>query len=124
MIMLDTSAVIQLLRGSDIPNAWEDESIGISVVVEMELHLGALHGGGRREQKRVDDFLTAVKIFDFDRAAALETARVLAKLWSKGTPIGDFDAQIAGHALQLRLPLLTTNPKHFRRVDGLQVEIW
>jgi len=124
MILLDTSAVILLLRGEPIPERHESETLGISAIVEMELLLGALHGGGRKEQRRVDSFLSDVAIFDFNRHAALETAKLLAHLWKLGKPIGDFDTQIAGHALALDLPLLTGNVKHFKRAKGLKVLAW
>jgi predicted nucleic acid-binding protein len=38
--------------------------------------------------------------------------------------IGDFDSQIAGHALALSVTLVTDNRKHFGRVKGLQLIGW
>jgi len=124
MILLDTSAAIFLMRGELPDVSLHEETLAISVVVEMELMLGVLHGGKSKEATRVKSFLKDVRIYDFDRVAALKTAEVLAKLWKSGQPIGDFDSQIAGHALSLGLPLLTDNTKHFRRVDGLEVLSW
>jgi tRNA(fMet)-specific endonuclease VapC len=124
MLLLDTSATIELLRGAPVPDALDSETVGVSTIVEMELHLGALHGGGRKEQKRVDAFLRECIVYPFDSDAALETAKVLAELWSTGRPIGDFDSQIAGHARLLDLPLLTANARHFKRVKGLKVIEW
>ena len=37
---------------------------------------------------------------------------------------GDFDSQIAGHALSLSLALVTDNLKHFQRVKGLELLAW
>lgn len=124
MILLDTSAAIFLLRGELPDVSLHDENLAISVVVEMELMLGVLHGGKAKEASRVKSFLKDVRIYDFDRLAAQKTAEVLTKLWKAGKPIGDYDTQIAGHALALGLPLLTDNTKHFCRVDGLQVLSW
>lgn len=124
MILLDTSAVIQLLRGSEPPGILLGEAVGISTIVETELLVGVLHGGGKKERARVEDFLREVEVFDFERAAASKSAEVIAKLWKAGKPIGDFDAQIAGHALALKMPLLTDNLKHFKRVEGLDVIAW
>jgi len=42
----------------------------------------------------------------------------------KGSPIGDLDAMIAGIALTHGESVVTTNLKHFERVEGLQVETW
>jgi tRNA(fMet)-specific endonuclease VapC len=124
MILLDTSAAIFLMRGELPDVSLHEETLAISVVVEIELMLGVLHGGKSKEATWVKSFLKDVRIYDFDRVAALKTAEVLAKLWKSGQPIGDFDSQIAGHALSLGLPLLTDNTKHFRRVDGLEVLSW
>ncbi len=124
MILLDTSAAIFLLRGEQPPMAVIDHTIGLSSVVEMELWLGVFHGGSKKEHSRVTSFLDAVRVFSFDSEAASRTAKVMAELWSNGKPIGDFDAQIAGHALALKLPLLTHNTRHFRRVGGLELIPW
>jgi len=124
MILLDTSAAILLLRGATPPPAIIDERVGISSVVEMELWTGVFHGGGRRERLRVESFLNSAKIFDFDRQAAVQTAKITAELWKLGKPIGDFDSQIAGHALHLKMPLISENTRHFERVPGLELIAW
>lgn len=124
MILLDTSAVIHLLRGELPALPLHEETLAVSVLVEMELMLGAVHGGKAKEAKRVEAFLRQVRVFDFDSSAARKSAEVFAALWAKGKPIGDIDTQIAGHALCLGLPLLTDNTKHFRRVEGLEVLAW
>lgn len=124
MILLDSSAVIMLLRGESPPESIIDETIGLSSIVEMELWLGVFHGGGKKEQARVASFLKDVSIYPFDSVAALETAKVISQLWKDGKPIGDFDSQIAGHALCLGLPLLTNNVKHFKRVKGIELVAW
>ncbi|MEM8867240.1 MAG: type II toxin-antitoxin system VapC family toxin [Verrucomicrobiota bacterium] len=124
MILLDTSVAILLLRGEASPASLATEPVGISTIVEMELQLGVLHGGGEREAARVAEFLKESRIFDFDRTASQKAGQVLAQLWKAGKPIGDFDAQIAGHAMALNLPLLTDNMKNFERVVGLQMLAW
>ena len=124
MILLDTSAVILLLRGESPKAVILRETVGLSSVVEMELWLGVFHGGGKKERRRVESFLESVRIFEFDSQAAERTARVIADLWFIGKPIGDFDSQIAGHALSLEMPLLSDNAKHFKRVDWLDLVSW
>lgn len=124
MIFLDTSAAIHLLRGELPGESLHEETLAISVLVEMELFLGVLHGGKVKERKRVEAFIKQVRICDFDRSAARKSAEVLATLWAEGKSIGDIDTQIAGHALSLGLPLLTDNTKHFGRVKGLDVLPW
>lgn len=124
MILLDTSSAILLLRGESPRGTISDETVGLSSVVEMELWLNVYHGGGKKERSRVESFLKTVRLFDFDSQAAIRTAKVSADLWETGKPIGDFDSQIAGHALSLQLPLVSDNTKHFKRVPGLELISW
>jgi tRNA(fMet)-specific endonuclease VapC len=124
MIFIDTSAVIQLLRGDSPPVAVASSTLAISTIVELELNIGILDGGGARELTRVKSFLSEVEIFDFDSKAAMETSKIVAELWQNGKPIGDLDSQIAGHSLSLNLPLLTANTKHFSRIEYLELIDW
>ncbi|MGE9296550.1 MAG: type II toxin-antitoxin system VapC family toxin [Puniceicoccales bacterium] len=124
MILLDTSAAVFMMRGETPPEHCIRDSLGISTIVELELRIGVFHKGGPKELARVNRLLQLVEIYPFDSAAALKSGELIAKLWSLGTPIGDYDSQIAGHAIALSLPLLTGNAKHFERVEGLKVVSW
>lgn len=124
MILLDTSAVIQLLRGETPPEQIQNDSGGISSIVQLELMRGVYHKGGKKELLLVDEFLDQIEIFAFDSEAAIQTAKIMTQLWKAGTPIGDFDSQIAGHALALNLPLATYNIKHFERIPKLELIEW
>ncbi|HUI72498.1 MAG TPA: PIN domain-containing protein, partial [Spirochaetia bacterium] len=42
----------------------------------------------------------------------------------KGEGIEDFDLLIAATALCLNYTLVTNNVKHFKRIEGLQIENW
>lgn len=50
--------------------------------------------------------------------------RIKATLERRGSPIEDFDAAIAAHALALGATLVTANLDHMTRVPGLRVEDW
>lgn len=84
----------------------------------------ALHFCGEKERQKVELLLGVVNVIVFDAAAARQTGQVLGELAKEGLPIGDFDSQIAGHALTLSAILVTDNVKHFGRVNGLQVLEW
>jgi len=58
-------------------------------------------------------------ILPWDTAAVDETTRVRIALASCGTPIGDNDAAIVGHALAAGTVLVTNNVREFERVPGL-----
>ena len=57
-------------------------------------------------------------------AAVDETSRIRVKLASLGTPIGNNDAAIAGHAMVANAVLVTNNVREFERVPGLRIEDW
>ena len=42
----------------------------------------------------------------------------------KGEKIEDFDLLIAATALSLNYVLVTNNTKHYKRLEGLQLENW
>lgn len=122
--MLDTCACIDLLRGNLPPPNFSQLRCAISSVVEAELWAGVYHQGGKKEQKKLELLLEAVDVVSFDSSAAKKTGEVLGILSNKGQKIGDFDAQIAGHALATGSVLLTDNVKHFKRIDGLAFLPW
>jgi tRNA(fMet)-specific endonuclease VapC len=123
-VMLDTSACIEILRGREPPASLKKRRFALSSVVEAELWAGVYHSGGQNERRKVEALLAAVETVPFDSAAAEATGKVLGNLTRLGRKIGDFDAQIAGHAKAAHAALLTKNPKHFSRVDGLEVIVW
>ena len=42
----------------------------------------------------------------------------------KGERVEDFDLLIAATALSLNYTLVTNNTKHYKRIEGLQLENW
>ncbi len=68
--------------------------------------------------------LSNIEIVKFDDRAASEYGDIRADLEKKGTPIGQLDMLIAGHARSLGLTLVTNNEKEFSRVEGLKIDNW
>ncbi len=124
LVMLDTSACIRILRGEEMPEEWRLYSFAISSVVEAELWAGVYHAGGKVERKKVELFLNAVEVFPFESRAAEYSGEVLGTLATKGERIGDFDSQIAGHAIAKKAKLITCNVKHFSRIEHLKILNW
>lgn len=60
----------------------------------------------------------------FTQQDAYHAGQIRADLKQKGTPIGVYDALIAGQAVAQELILLIHNAKEFERVDGLKFEDW
>lgn len=127
--LLDTSTLVDLLRGKEKLTAERFSAnqgrIFVSTVCVMELICGADRSSNPvRNRAEIELLLSLVQTKDFNLAAAEQAAHVRAALFTAGTPIGPFDAQIAGHALALGLTVVTSNEGEFARVPGLTVENW
>ena len=98
--------------------------ICISAITLAELRFGASQKRSKRIHGLIDAFVSQVPVMAFDDAAATRFGEIAADLAESGTQIGDLDAMIAAHALDLDATLITNNVRHFRRVKGLRVETW
>lgn len=128
--MLDTSVCIALMRNDD--DAWDVvssrglDALCISTITVHELAYGPANTPDLdlrdKRSQALEDFLSAIKIQNFDATAASTAADIRVAL--KQTSIGYADTLIAGHALALDLTVVTRNERHFGRVDQLTVERW
>lgn len=97
----------------------------ISSVTYMELFYGAENSQAKaRNHDRLMNYAARLEVLDFSQKAAKHTGNIKADLRQKGTPIGSYDLQIAGHARAYGLTLVTNNTREFGRVDGLMLENW
>lgn len=73
----------------------------------------------------VDEFIRRIDgILPWDRQAIDATVAVKLQLAAIGTPIGENDTAIAGHAIASDCILVTNNLREFSRVQRLNVEDW
>jgi tRNA(fMet)-specific endonuclease VapC len=119
LVLLDTSWCIEILRGKTLPDKWRTHRFCISSVVEAELWAGVYHSGGKNERVKVEKLLASVERVAFDSKAAEAAGKILGTLTKARKSIGDFDCQIAGHALSLKAILATKNRRHFQRIKDL-----
>jgi tRNA(fMet)-specific endonuclease VapC len=127
--MLDTNLCIRVLR--DRPpgvrerfNA-EADSLCISTISLSELLYSAQKSLRPLESRvAVEQFASRLDVLSFGPEAADHAADIRAALEKRGTPIGDYDALIAGHARSRGLVVVTDNQREFSRVDGLRCEDW
>lgn len=100
--------------------------IVISAITYQEMQYGLL--GKKASPKHavlVEDFLKRVdEVLPWDKAAVDATTEVKRDLMAKGTPIGNNDTAIAGHAIATDCVLVTNNTREFKRVSGLNLEDW
>ncbi|MDQ8165297.1 MAG: PIN domain-containing protein [Gemmatimonadota bacterium] len=129
-ILLDTSVVIALLRGAEVPSerlstTAANDQLFLSAIVAGELAEGfALAPGARRQRARYERLAGSLERRDFGFGAAEARGRIRAHLRRAGALIGDIDELIAAHALDLDAAVATMNASHFRRVPGLAVQDW
>ena len=125
-ILLDTNVLSELLRAhpDSAVLAWvasqPASALCVSTVTQAEMMLGArlLPAGKRRQQLEqgleamfLNDF--AGRILPFDSGCAANYAVVVAARRRAGTPISQFDGQIAATALSHRLGVATRNVSDF-----------
>ena len=126
--LLDSNAVISLLKDSRTSLAQRvrlcrPQEVAISSIVAHELYYGAYKSQRQQHNLAVVDKLH-FEVLPFDQEDARQAGLVRAQLNLQGTPIGPYDALIAGQALARNLTLVTHNTGEFSRVKGLHWVDW
>jgi tRNA(fMet)-specific endonuclease VapC len=128
--MLDTNVIVKAIREKDHPVREKllglcGRGLCISSITYTELLYGVYHSGNpEKNLDALQELLAWIEILPFDCSAAECAGKVMAFLASKGTPLGDRDMLIAGHALSRNVPLITHNIREFKRVPDLLIEDW
>ena len=122
--LLDTGWIIRHLRGSkdytDSMNRIGSERLAVSLVTVAELSEGIYRANDPQAARRdVELFLSDKDLLSLTPEICDRFGRERAVLRSQNRLIGDMDLFIATTALEHGLNLLTTNPPHFHRVEGL-----
>ena len=129
-VMLDTNICIYVIKRHPQEvierfRSFAVGEIGVSVITLAELQYGASKSSQpKRNHEALQQFVSPLRVADFDRRASAVYGDLRPKLERRGRPIGAMDLLIAAHALSLGVPLVTNNEKEFRRVAGLVVENW
>ena len=121
------------MRKEDDAISWlndlEEQALYTSEINSFELYTGLFRISNKSKAKRrrrtneLEQLLSRMEVLSFDRNAAIESAKLLAILMSRGEPIGVRDAMIAGTALSKGIARLATrNIREFQRVPGLNAE--
>lgn len=128
--LLDTNAVVAFVGKTSMPLRNRMLSvpfgdIGLPSIVVHELAFGAYRS------RKVDLNLSTLQmltrdlaVIDFTSDDARAAGAIRADLARLGTPIGPYDALIAGQAKARDLCLVTNNTREFARVVGLRLEDW
>ena len=125
--LIDTDTASYFIRGQEPLRSKllsKSSEWGISAVTYFELAKYQFSTPNLETEEAIALFLMDVLVVPFDSADALEAGRLGVVLKNAGTPIGEPDTLIAGHALSLGATLISNNTKHFSRVPELQLENW
>ena len=102
---------------------YQPTDFGMPAIVVHRLYFGANRSTQvARNLVRIEEI--QFEVLDFDAEDARQTGEIRAALAAAGSPIGPYDALIAGQAVARGLTLVTHNTREFRRVLRLVVEDW
>jgi predicted nucleic acid-binding protein len=112
--LLDTAVVVDLLRGHPPAKAWllQQGSIGVTPIVWLEILEGAKNLQAQRRAVEVLQHFDREELVASDYDWAIKKSLGL-KLSHN---VGVWDCLIGSVANRLRVPLYTTNLKHFRHL--------
>jgi tRNA(fMet)-specific endonuclease VapC len=127
--LIDTDIVINSIKGNKKVNQRISEYAAIpkaiSIITFGELLYGAKKSIQRDKNTSVVYRLAEVfPIVGITRSTIEAFTDVKIALELKGERIEDFDLLIAATALSLNYTLVTNNTKHYKKIEGLQLENW
>ena len=133
MVCLDSSIIIDILRGKESVEAIEerfdssDEEVFIPSPVIIELIRGihlidSIKNIKEREIEEINNFLYSFVVLDFNKESAIKTGEIEAELRNSGEIIDLEDIMIGAIILQNNETLITRNKKHFEKIRGLKIE--
>ena len=97
----------------------------VSTITLFELWFGIVKSGRQTQNaNRLSDFLSAMRILEFDADDARIAASIRFSLMRAGTPIGSYDLLIASQAIRHKFSIVTANTREFSRVPDLRCENW
>lgn len=127
--LIDTDIIINSIKGNKTVNQKISEFAtipkAISIVTYGELLYGAKKSTQREKNTSIVYRLAEIfPILGVTRATMEAFTDLKAALDRKGDRIEDFDLLIAATALTLNYILVTNNTKHYKRINGLELENW
>jgi len=123
--LLDTDACIEVIRGNPAPVQFDpDYAFVVSSITRFEILSGLKGRRGTKIENRAKSFLEVADIRPFGDPAANAAANARIQLEAAGQPIGAYDLLLAGHALALKIPIITGNEREFQRVPDLNRLNW
>jgi len=127
MACLETTFLIDLLRGKPEVNSLKDEldkaktELTVAAPSLMELWSGAcLVGLPKKEKEKIDALFQSLAILPLDERSAKEAGEIEAELVKNGKTITIEDVMIAAIA-KVHNETLITRDAHYARIPGLKI---
>lgn len=121
--VVDTDILIDVLRGHEptilrLARLRGRSELATTTITAFELLRGEMTP---RRVANISLLLEELELLSLDVASAAEAAAIDRTLGARGLRLATGDTLIAGIALANRLPLMTNNLRHFRRVESLEL---
>jgi tRNA(fMet)-specific endonuclease VapC len=101
------------------------DQVAVSVITAGELYYGAAKSAREAEETaKVEALLTPMTLLPLNDPILRSFGSLKAQFERVGERLDNFDLLIAATALAEGRILVTLNTRHFRRIDGLQLEDW
>ncbi len=126
--LIDTDICIYYMKGKfgleNRAEFKEGNSLFLSEITVAELKFGVENSSNVKANRQVlDDFLESFQIIPISSAIDFYTTEK-AKLRKSGTSVDDFDLLIGSTAISNNFILVKNNQKHFKKIEGLELENW
>lgn len=125
--LLDTNTVSYVFRrqGAAARHLAQQQvgTVFVSAVTEAELRYGLARHPSPRLEAAVREFLLRVEVLPWTSEVARTYGALRARLEQQGIGVALHDLQIAAHAMQQAM-VLVSHDRAFTRVPGLRVEDW
>ena len=124
--LLDTNAVIALFENETrlLERLATASETFVPTIALGELYFGAAKSRQATENAaRIDQFAARSSVLGCDASVAREYGRIKNRLRETGRPLPENDIWIAATARHYGLALVTRD-RHFREVEGLELQIW
>ncbi len=129
MVCLDTSFIIDILRGDtkavalkkELEKNHEFQTIAVPTIIELLRGLHSVHLK-TNEKQQIEAFLDAMTALPLDKESAIKAGNIEVELIRRGQTMEIGDVMIGAIALHYGEMLVTKNIKHFQRIKGLSIQ--
>lgn len=98
--------------------------INLSVITYYEVLNGLYFKDAKKQRKKFEEFVKLNQVLPLTDEVAKNAAKVYAQLRKKGKTVGHNDILIASTAATNNMTLITNNAKHFKDIEGLDMDNW